>query len=136
LFIQKILEDIMSIPNNLKYTKEHEWVLVEDSIGTIGVTDYAQGELGDVVYVDIDPALSEIKKGESIGTIEAVKTVSDIFAPFSGKVIEINNEIKDSPETVNTDPYGKGWMIKIGISNPVDLEDLLDASAYKALIGQ
>jgi len=126
----------MSIPNNLKYTKEHEWVLVEDSIGTIGVTDYAQGELGDVVYVDIDPALSEIKKGESIGTIEAVKTVSDIFAPFSGKVIEINNEIKDSPETVNTDPYGKGWMIKIGISNPVDLEDLLDASAYKALIGQ
>jgi glycine cleavage system H protein len=136
LFIQKILEDIMSIPNNLKYTKEHEWVFVEDSIGTIGVTDYAQGELGDVVYVDIDPALSEIKKGESIGTIEAVKTVSDIFAPYSGKVIEINNEVKDSPEIVNTDPYGKGWMIKIEISNPEDLEDLLDASAYQALIGQ
>lgn len=126
----------MSIPNNLKYTKEHEWVFVEDSIGTIGVTDYAQGELGDVVYVDIDPALSEIKKGESIGTIEAVKTVSDIFAPYSGKVIEINNEVKDSPEIVNTDPYGKGWMIKIEISNPEDLEDLLDASAYQALIGQ
>jgi glycine cleavage system H protein len=136
LFIQKILEDIMSIPNNLKYTKEHEWVLVEGSTGTIGVTDYAQGELGDVVYVDIDPALSEIKKGESIGTIEAVKTVSDIFAPYSGKVIEINNDIKDSPEIVNTDPYGKGWMIKIEISNPADLEDLLDASAYQALIGQ
>lgn len=126
----------MSIPNNLKYTKEHEWVLVEDSIGTIGVTDYAQGELGDVVYVDIDPAISEIKKGESIGTIEAVKTVSDIFAPYSGKVIEINNAVKDSPEIINTDPYGKGWMIKIEISNPADLEDLLDASAYQALIGQ
>lgn len=126
----------MSIPNNLKYTKEHEWVLVEGSIGTIGVTDYAQGELGDVVYVDIDPAISEIKKGESIGTIEAVKTVSDIFAPYSGKVIEINNEVKDSPEIVNTDPYGKGWMIKIEINNPADLEDLLDASAYQALIGQ
>jgi glycine cleavage system H protein len=126
----------MSIPNNLKYTKEHEWVLVEGSTGTIGVTDYAQGELGDVVYVDIDPALSEIKKGESIGTIEAVKTVSDIFAPFSGKVIELNNEIKDSPELVNSDPYGKGWMLKVEISNTADLADLLDASAYKALIGQ
>lgn len=126
----------MSIPNNLKYTKEHEWVLVEGSVGTIGVTDYAQGELGDVVYVDIDPALSEIKKGESIGTIEAVKTVSDIFAPFSGKVIELNGEIKDSPELVNSDPYGKGWMLKVEISNTADLADLLDASAYQALIGQ
>ena len=126
----------MSIPNNLKYTKEHEWVLVEGSVGTIGVTDYAQGELGDVVYVDIDPALSEIKKGESIGTIEAVKTVSDIFAPFSGKVVELNNEIKDTPELVNSDPYGKGWMIKVEISNTADLADLLDASAYQALIGQ
>lgn len=85
----------MSIPNNLKYTKEHEWVLVEGKIGTIGVTDYAQGELGDVVFVDIDPSLSEVKKGASIGTIEAVKTVSDIFAPFSGKVIEINEGLKD-----------------------------------------
>jgi glycine cleavage system H protein len=126
----------MSIPNNLKYTKEHEWVLVEGNAGTIGVTEYAQGELGDVVYVDIDPALSEIKKGESIGTIEAVKTVSDIFAPFSGKVIELNSEIKDSPELVNSDPYGKGWMLKVEISNIADLSDLLDASAYQALIGQ
>jgi len=126
----------MSIPNNLKYTKEHEWVLVEGNAGTIGVTEYAQGELGDVVYVDIDPALSEIKKGESIGTIEAVKTVSDIFAPFSGKVIELNIEIKDSPELVNSDPYGKGWMLKVEISNTADLADLLDASAYQALIGQ
>ena len=125
----------MSIPNNLKYTKEHEWVLVEGSVGTIGVTDYAQGELGDVVYVDIDPALSEIKKGESIGTIEAVKTVSDIFAPFSGKVIELNNEIKDSPELVNSDPYGKGWMIKVKISNDSEVGELLSSDAYKQLIG-
>jgi glycine cleavage system H protein len=126
----------MSIPNNLKYTKEHEWVLIEGNVGTIGVTDYAQGELGDVVYVDIDPTLSEIKKGESIGTIEAVKTVSDIFAPFSGKVVELNSEIKDSPELINSDPYGKGWMLKVEISNSSDLTDLLDASAYQALIGQ
>jgi len=126
----------MSIPNNLKYTKEHEWVLVEGNIGTIGVTDYAQGELGDVVYVDIDPSISEIKKGESIGTIEAVKTVSDIFAPYTGKVVEINEALKDSPEDVNSDPYGKGWMIKIEVSDAAELNDLLDASAYQALIGQ
>ncbi len=126
----------MSIPNNLKYTKEHEWVLVEANVGTIGVTEYAQGELGDVVFVDIDPSLSDIKKGESIGTIEAVKTVSDIFAPYSGKVMEINEALKDSPETVNSDPYGKGWMIKVEISDSTELSDLLDASAYQALIGQ
>jgi len=126
----------MSIPNNLKYTKEHEWVLVEGNIGTIGVTDYAQGELGDVVYVDIDPSISEIKKGESIGTIEAVKTVSDIFAPYTGKVVKINEALKDSPEDVNSDPYGKGWMIKIEVSDAAELNDLLDASAYQALIGQ
>ena len=126
----------MSIPNNLKYTKEHEWVLVEASVGTIGVTEYAQGELGDVVFVDIDPSLSDVKKGESIGTIEAVKTVSDIFAPYSGKVVEINEALKDSPETVNSDPYGNGWMIKIEISDSAELSDLLDASAYQALIGQ
>lgn len=126
----------MSVPNNLKYTKEHEWVLVENSIGTIGVTDYAQGELGDVVYVDIDPSLAEIKKGESVGTIEAVKTVSDIFAPFSGKIIELNQIIRDNPEMVNSDPYGKGWMLKVEISNAAELNDLLDAAAYQALIGQ
>lgn len=126
----------MSIPNNLKYTKEHEWVLVEGNVGTIGVTEYAQGELGDVVFVDIDPALSEVKKGASIGTIEAVKTVSDIYAPFSGKVVEINEALKDSPEVVNSDPYGNGWMLKVEISDPSELSDLLDASAYQALIGQ
>jgi glycine cleavage system H protein len=126
----------MSIPNDLKYTKEHEWVLVKGNIGTIGVTDYAQGELGDVVFVDIDPSLTEVRKGESIGTIEAVKTVSDIFAPYTGKVVEINGELKDSPEVVNSDPYGNGWMIKIEISDTAELTDLIDASAYQALIGQ
>ena len=126
----------MSVPNNLKYTKEHEWVLVEGNIGKIGVTDYAQGELGDVVYVDIDPSLTDIKKGESVGTIEAVKTVSDIFAPFSGKIVELNQVIKDSPEVVNSDPYGNGWMLKVEISDAAELNDLLDAPAYQALIGQ
>jgi glycine cleavage system H protein len=126
----------MNIPKNLKYTKEHEWVLVEDNIGTIGITDYAQGELGDVVYVDIDPTLAEVKKGDSLGTIEAVKTVSDIFAPFSGKVLELNETIKDSPEIVNSDPYGTGWMLKVEIIDKTELNDLLDADAYQALIGQ
>lgn len=126
----------MNIPNNLKYTKEHEWVLIEGNNGTIGVTDYAQGELGDVVYIDIDPSLAEVKKGESIGTIEAVKTVSDIFAPFTGKVIELNDLLKDNPEVVNSDPYGSGWMLKVEISDASELNDLLDATAYQALIGQ
>lgn len=126
----------MSIPNNLKYTKEHEWILVEGNTATIGVTDYAQGELGDVVFVDIDPSLTEFKKGESIGTIEAVKTVSDIFAPFTGKVIQINESLKDSPEVVNSDPFGNGWMLKVEISDASELNDLLDAAAYQTLIGQ
>lgn len=126
----------MNIPENLKYTKDHEWVLVEGSTGTIGVTDYAQGELGDVVFVDIDPNLSEVKKGESVGTIEAVKTVSDMYAPFSGKVIEINSILANNPETINTDPYGEGWMLKIEINDSSELNDLLDAAGYKSLIGQ
>ena len=126
----------MKIPENLKYTNDHEWVRVEGNIGILGVTDYAQGELGDVVFLDIDPDLKEISKGNSLGTIEAVKTVSDIFAPFSGNVIEINKKLSESPELVNTDPYGEGWMIKAEISNIADLNDLLDANAYKSLIGQ
>lgn len=126
----------MNIPAALQYTKEHEWVSVEGNIGTIGITDYAQSELGDVVFVDIDPAIAEIRKGDSVGTIEAVKTVSDIFAPFSGKVLEINPALADSPETVNSDPYGAGWMLKVEISDVSELDDLLDASAYQALIGQ
>jgi len=126
----------MKIPDNIKYTKDHEWVRVDGNIGAIGVTDYAQGELGDVVFVDIDSDLTEITKGNSFGTIEAVKTVGDLFAPFSGNVTEINKILSDSPETVNTDPYGDGWMIKAEITNLADLDDLLDANAYKALIGQ
>jgi glycine cleavage system H protein len=126
----------MKIPENVKYTNDHEWVRVDGNIGTIGVTDYAQGELGDVVFVDIDPDIKEISKGNSFGTIEAVKTVSDIFAPFSGKVTEINKKLSESPEDVNLDPYGEGWMIKAELSNPAELNDLLDAKTYKNLIGQ
>jgi glycine cleavage system H protein len=126
----------MKVPENVKYTNDHEWVRVDGNIGTIGVTDYAQGELGDVVFIDIDPDIKEISKGNSFGTIEAVKTVSDIFAPFSGKVTEINRKLSDSPEVVNSDPYVEGWMIKAELSNPAELNDLLDAKAYKNLIGQ
>ena len=126
----------MNIPEGLKYSKDHEWVKVEGKIGIIGITDYAQGELGDVVFVDIDNDLSEITKDETFGTIEAVKTVSDLFAPFSGKVTEINQALADSPELVNTDPFENGWMIKAELKNPADLDDLLDAKAYKELVGQ
>ena len=126
----------MKLPDNVKYTNDHEWVRVEGKIGTIGITDYAQGELGDVVFVDIDPDLKEISRGNSFGTIEAVKTVGDLFAPFSGKVTEINKKLSESPEVVNSDPYGEGWMIKAELSNPADLDELLDAQAYKSLIGQ
>ena len=126
----------MKIRENVKYTNDHEWVLVQGKIGTIGITDYAQGELGDVVFIDIDSDLAEISKGETFGTIEAVKTVSDLFAPFTGKVIEINKKLVDSPELVNTDPFGEGWMIKAELKNPDDLKDLLDTNAYKALVGQ
>lgn len=125
----------MSIPANLKYTKEHEWLLVEGNTGTIGITAYAQGELGDIVFIDIDPGLSEIVSGEKFGTIEAVKTVSDLYAPCSGKVVAINTDLNSSPETVNSDPYGGGWMIKIEIANPAEVDALLDNSAYAALIG-
>ena len=126
----------MDFPENLKYTNDHEWIKVEENKGTIGITEYAQGELGDVVFVDIDPNLSEIKKGESFGTIEAVKTVSDMLAPCSGKVLELNKELNDNPELINNDPYGKGWMIKIEISDLSELNDLLESNAYKNLIGQ
>ena len=115
----------MDIPENLKYTKEHEWILVDGNMGTIGITEYAQSELGDIVFLDIDPDQKEIVKGETLGTIEAVKTVSDIFSPFTGTIVEINK-----------DPYGDGWMIKAEIKNSSDLDDLLDSKAYKELIGQ
>jgi glycine cleavage system H protein len=126
----------MNFPENLKYTKDHEWVKVEDSTGWIGITDYAQGELGDVVFVDINTDLKEITKGQSFGTIEAVKTVSDIYAPCSGKVVELNKKLADTPEIVNSDPYGDGWMVKIEIKDKKELDELLDVNAYKDLIGQ
>lgn len=126
----------MVFPENLKYTKDHEWILIEGNIGTIGITDHAQSELGDVVFVDIPSDLTEIKKGEAFGTIEAVKTVADIYAPVSGKVIEINTAINDHPEDVNKDPYGAGWLIKIEITNPEELNELLSVEEYKKLIGQ
>ena len=126
----------MNIPDNLKYSTDHEWISVDGNIGTIGITDYAQGELGDIVFVDIESDLSEIKKGESLGTIEAVKTVSDVFGPFSGKVIEINSALAEKPEVINSDPYGEGWMIKAEISDLTELDSLLDSAAYKQLLGQ
>jgi glycine cleavage system H protein len=126
----------MNFPDNLKYTRDHEWISLNGKIGTIGVTDYAQGELGDVVFVDIDPNKKDINAGDSIGTIEAVKTVSDIFAPCSGKIVEINPGLQSTPEVVNTDPYGAGWMVKIELTNPSDLDALLDSKAYKELIGK
>jgi glycine cleavage system H protein len=125
----------MRFPENVKYTQDHEWVSLDGNTGTIGVTDYAQGELGDVVFVDIDPSLSEIKKGETFGTIEAVKTVSDLYAPCSGKVVEINKSLGDTPEVVNTDPFGLGWMIKVEIADLSELDNLLDAKQYKEIIG-
>ena len=126
----------MNFPGNLKYTKDHEWIKIEANVGSIGITDYAQGELGDVVFVDIDPNLKEITKGDTFGTIEAVKTVSDLYAPCTGKVIEVNKDLTNSPEDVNNDPYGKGWMIKIEVTDLKDLNDLLDADDYKKLVDQ
>jgi glycine cleavage system H protein len=126
----------MNFPENLKYTAEHEWISVDGNIATIGITDHAQGELGDVVYVDIDEDIADVSKGDTIGTIEAVKTVSDMFAPVSGKVVEINPELNDTPEIVNSDPYGKGWFVKIEMSDTSELDALLDVNAYKELIGQ
>ncbi len=126
----------MKIPENLLYTQDHEWILVDGNSGTIGITDYAQGELGDVVFVDIDPNLGEIKKGQAFGTIEAVKTVSDLYAPCSGKILEINSALANSPEIINSDPYGAGWMIKVEIQNLDDLKELLDSKAYAQLIAK
>ena len=126
----------MKIPENLKYTNDHEWIKIDGNIGTIGITDYAQGELGDVVFVDIDPNLKEIKKGQSFGTIEAVKTVSDLYAPCNGKILEINSVLANSPETINSDPYEAGWMVKIEIQDISELKDLLDSKAYSQLLGK
>jgi len=124
----------MGVPADLKYSKDHEWVKVDGDIATIGITDYAQGELGDIVYVEVDTEGDTLDKEETFGTVEAVKTVSDLFMPISGEVMEFNEALEDAPETVNNDAYGDGWMVKIKISDPSELEDLLDAAAYDALI--
>jgi glycine cleavage system H protein len=124
----------MNIPAELLYTKDHEWIRVEGDMGYIGVTDFAQGELGDVVFVEIETVGETLGKEEVFGTIEAVKTVSDMFMPVSGEVIELNPELENSPDVVNKDPYVKGWMIKIRITNPAELSDLMSAEKYKALL--
>ncbi len=124
----------MNIPDNLKYTKEHEWIRVEGDVVVVGVSDFAQGELGDIVFLEVETIGETLEKEEVFGTIEAVKTVSDMFMPVSGEVIEFNEALADTPELVNKDPYGEGWMIKIKMSNPAELDELLDVEAYKELI--
>tara|TARA_Y100001978_G_scaffold71014_1_gene63794 strand:+ start:192 stop:572 length:381 start_codon:yes stop_codon:yes gene_type:complete len=124
----------MNIPEELKYTEEHEWVRIEDNIAIVGITDFAQGELGDIVYLEIDTLDSQIDSNEVFGTVEAVKTVSDLFMPIAGKVVEVNPSLEDNPELVNEDPYGEGWIIKIDITDESQLESLLSASDYKNLI--
>lgn len=123
----------MNIPSNLKYTKDHEWVLIEGDTATIGITDFAQGELGDIVYVDINTVGDSVNEHDVFGTVEAVKTVSDLFMPLTGEVLEFNSELEANPELVNSDPYGKGWMIKVKVTG--DTSALLSADDYKALIG-
>ncbi len=123
----------MSTPDNLKYTKDHEWVSVDGNVATVGITDFAQRELGDIVYVDIPSEGEDLAQEETFGSVEAVKTVSDLFMPVSGKVIEVNGDLEDAPESVNQDPYGKGWMVKIEMSAPEELDNLLDAAAYGEL---
>lgn len=125
----------MNFPENLKYTKDHEWVRVEGDVAYVGITEFAQGELGDIVYVEIETEGETIAKEEIFGTVEAVKTVSDLFMPISGKVLEVNAGLEGAPESVNSDPYGNGWMIKLSVDNKAELDELLDANAYKALIG-
>ena len=124
----------MNIPEELKYTEEHEWVRIKDNIAIVGITDFAQGELGDIVYLEIDTLDSQIDSNEVFGTVEAVKTVSDLFMPIAGKVVEVNPSLEDNPELVNEDPYGEGWIIKIDITDESQLDSLLSASDYKNLI--
>jgi len=125
----------MSIPAELKYTKDHEWVRIEGNIAVVGITDFAQGELGDIVFVDIDSVGDELNAGDVFGSVEAVKTVSDLYLPLSGKVVEFNEELESEPELVNTDPYGKGWIIKLEIAAGVDQSELLSADQYNEVIG-
>ena len=125
----------MNIPTNLRYTNEHEWIRVEGDVAYVGITDYAQSELGEIVFVDINTEGETVGQNEVFGSVEAVKTVSDLNMPVTGEVLEVNETINDQPELVNNDPYGEGWMIKIQVANPAELDTLLDAEAYKALIG-
>ena len=125
----------MSLPQDLKYTKEHEWVKVNGEMVTVGITDHAQGELGDIIFVEFPDVDQEIEKDESFGTIEAVKTVADLFAPISGTVTKINEALEDSPESVNSDPYGEGWFVKVSIADAGELDELMTAEQYGELIG-
>ena len=125
----------MNIPEELRYTEEHEWVKLDGNIATIGITDFAQSELGDIVYLEIDTLDAEINSSEVFGTVEAVKTVSDLFMPVNGKVVDVNSSLEDNPEAVNDDPYGEGWIIKIEVSNPSDIDALMNSEEYKNLIG-
>ncbi|PLX17313.1 MAG: glycine cleavage system protein H [Marinilabiliales bacterium] len=124
----------MNIPENLKYTKDHEWIRVEGEEAFVGITDYAQGELGDIVFLEIETEGEELAKEEVFGTIEAVKTVSDMFMPVGGEVAEVNEKLEETPEIVNKDPYGEGWLIKVKLTNPSEVDELLDAAAYKNLL--
>lgn len=126
----------MNIPQDLKYTKDHEWIKIEGNTATIGITDFAQNELGDIVYVDISSVGQDVKQHEVFGTVEAVKTVSDLYMPVSGKVTEFNKSLESAPEKVNSDPYGEGWMVKISITNEGEISGLLSADQYKELIGK
>ena len=125
----------MNIPAHLRYTKDHEWISIEGNTATVGITDFAQGELGDIVYVDINTVGKALQAEEVFGTVEAVKTVSDLFLPLTGTVLEVNPALEAQPELVNSDPYGEGWMIKLSVSNPADFENLMTAEAYQALVG-
>ncbi len=125
----------MNVPSELKYTKDHEWVSVDGDIATVGITDFAQGELGDIVYVEVESLDENLDKDEVFGTVEAVKTVSDLFLPLSGEIIEFNEGLEDAPEQVNADPYGAGWMIKVKIKDASEIEELLSDEQYKELIG-
>ena len=125
----------MNIPSNLKYTKDHEWIAIDGDTATVGITDFAQGELGDIVYVEVETLDETMDADEVFGSVEAVKTVSDLFLPLSGEIIAFNDSLESDPEKVNNDPYGEGWMIKIKISNPDEIENLLDETGYKELVG-
>jgi glycine cleavage system H protein len=136
LFIARVEETEvdMKVPQDLRYSKEHEWVAVKDSVATIGITDYAQEQLGDVVYVELPQVGAQVTKDDAFGVVESVKAVSDIYAPISGKVTEVNAELSNTPETVNKDPYGNAWMIRVEMSNPGELADLMDATKYAKFV--